>query len=133
MGTKFIEVDASRKGEPGVEEGVKTIEVGGQTITAPIYVQRIDFDDLDPEVTEGLTTVKFAVTVTEEIEELTGEVDEDGSPRTELKEVQVPKWLEVDLGKESLEQYEKVMAPFFAAARETEAPVVPAPRKRRKK
>ncbi|MEV5380352.1 hypothetical protein B7P34_07615 [Streptosporangium nondiastaticum] len=133
MGTKFIEVDETHKGQPGVEEGVKTIEVGGQTITTPIFVQRIDFDDLAPEVTDNLTTVKFAVTVTEEMEDLTGEVDEDGSPVTEIREIQVPKWLEIDLGSESLKQYEEVMAPFFAAARETEAPVIPAPRKRRKK
>ncbi|WP_344964048.1 hypothetical protein [Streptomyces thioluteus] len=32
-------------------------------MTTPIFVQRIDFDDLAPEVTENLTTVKFAVTV----------------------------------------------------------------------
>ncbi|MEU5420738.1 hypothetical protein [Streptomyces sp. NPDC020667] len=112
---------------------MKTIEVGGQAITTPIFVQRIDFDDLAPEVTDGLTTVKFAVTVSEEMEDLTGETHEDGSPMTEIKEIQVPKWLEVDLGPESLKRYEEVMTPFLAAARETEAPTVPAPRKRRKK
>ncbi|MEV4436776.1 hypothetical protein [Streptomyces sp. NPDC049555] len=133
MGTKFIEVDETHKGRPGVEEGVKTIEVGGQTITTPIFVQRIDFDDLAPEVTEDLTTVKFAVTVTEEMEDFTGEMHEDGSPVTEIKEIQVPKWLEVDLGAESLKRYEEAISPFLAAARETEAPAIPAPRKRRKK
>ncbi|MGW1076681.1 hypothetical protein [Streptomyces sp. NPDC002537] len=132
MAVKFVQVDESQKGEPGVEEAVTTTVVGGQTLTTKTYGRLERHDDLDPSVTEDvfLTEILIPVMGTEEYE--TGEMNEDGTATLASRQCLTYERRELDLGAESLKKLHEALQPFADVSRPAQ-PVPAQTRKRRAK
>ncbi|MER6050401.1 hypothetical protein ABT168_23640 [Streptomyces sp. NPDC001793] len=126
-----IQVDESQKGEPGVQEVITPVPVGNQIVKKATYWRSVLQDDLNPEVTEGVTTVKFAVPAMVDEEYETGETNEDGSKEISIRQVLDLKWYEADLGAENLTKLQETVKSFVAVARESEAPAAKPARKKR--
>ncbi|MFI1198537.1 hypothetical protein K2224_18500 [Streptomyces sp. BHT-5-2] len=126
-----IQVDESQKDEPGVQEVITPVPVGNQIVKKATYWRSILQDDLNPEVTEGVTTVKFAVPAMVDEEYETGETNEDGSKEISIRQVLDLKWYEADLGAENLTKLQETVKSFVAVARESEAPAAKPARKKR--
>ncbi|MEW1655036.1 MULTISPECIES: hypothetical protein [unclassified Streptomyces] len=126
-----IQVDESKKGEPGVQEVVTPVPVGNQIVKKATYWQSVLQDDLSPEVTDGVTTIKFAVPAMVEEEYETEETNEDGTQKIGIRQVLDLKWYEADLGAENLAKLQEAVQPFVAAGRESEAPASKPARKKR--
>ncbi|MFF5125752.1 hypothetical protein ACFY41_02265 [Streptomyces syringium] len=132
MAVKFVQVDESEKGEPGVEEAVTTTVVGGQTLTTTTYGRLLQHDDLKPDVTEGVFSVELLVAAKGTEEYDTGEQNEDGSPKIAMRPCVIYERREVDMGEETFKEYLEALQPYVAASREAQQ--VPAQaRKRRAK
>ncbi|MBC2874350.1 MULTISPECIES: hypothetical protein [Streptomyces] len=115
MGTRFIEVDESRKGEPGVRKGDRTLTVGDQSVTQETWVRVEAYDDLDPAVTEDVHTHTFAVPGMD-VRAGTGKDD------TGTRLVPSVQYYRIELGPESLNRLHEALEPFIAAAQECEPP-----------
>ncbi|MYT28222.1 MULTISPECIES: hypothetical protein [unclassified Streptomyces] len=126
-----IQVDESQKGEPGVQEVITPIPVGNQIVKKATYWRSILQDDLNPEVTDGVTTVKFAVPAMVDEEYETGETNEDGTKEIGIRQVLDLKWYEADLGAENLVKLQESVKSFVGIARESEAPAAKPARKKR--
>ncbi|WP_438489893.1 hypothetical protein [Streptomyces sp. S186] len=126
-----IQVDESQKGEPGVQEVITPVPVGNQIVKKATYWRSILQDDLDPAVTDGVTTVKFAVPAMVDEEYETGETNEDGTKEISIRQVLDLKWYEADLGAENLAKLQDAVKSFVGVARESEAPAAKPARKKR--
>ncbi|MGK5639358.1 hypothetical protein ACSNOK_13770 [Streptomyces sp. URMC 126] len=120
MGTRFIEVDESRQGEPGVRKGDRTLTVGDQSITQETWVKVEAYDDLDPAVTEDVHLHTFAVPGME-VRAGSGK-DAAGSGDFETRLVPSVQYYQIELGPESLNKLHDALKPFIAAAQECEPP-----------
>ncbi|MGG2464443.1 hypothetical protein ACO0M4_32570 [Streptomyces sp. RGM 3693] len=126
-----IQVDESQKGEPGVQEVITPIPVGNQIIKKATYWRSILQDDLNPEVTDGVSTVRFAVPAMVDEEYETEEMNEDGTKQIGIRQILDLKWYEADLGAENVARLQEAVKPFVAGARESEAPISKPARKKR--
>ncbi|EMF00700.1 hypothetical protein J7W19_03040 [Streptomyces mobaraensis NBRC 13819 = DSM 40847] len=120
MGTRFIEVDESRRGEPGVRKGGRTLTVGDQSITQETWVKVEAYDDLDPTVTEDVHLHTFAVPGMD-VRVGASEGDGDGGD-FETRLVPSVQYYRIELGPESLNRLHEALEPFIAAAQECEPP-----------
>ncbi|GHF53101.1 hypothetical protein GCM10010218_38180 [Streptomyces mashuensis] len=121
MGTRFIEVDESRQGEPGVRKGGRTLTVGDQSITQETWVKVEAYDDLDPAVTEDVHLHTFAVPGMD-VRVGAAKSGEDGSGELETRLVPSVQYYQIELGPDSLNKLHEALAPFIAAAKECEPP-----------
>ncbi|MEU7640673.1 MULTISPECIES: hypothetical protein [unclassified Streptomyces] len=126
-----IQVDESQKSEPGVQEVITPVPVGSEIVKKATYWRSVLQDDLNPEVTDGVTTVKLAVPALVEEEYETGETNEDGSAKLGVRQVRDMQWYDIDLGEESLTALEAAIRPFTEVARKAEAPGAKPVRKKR--
>ncbi|MEV5504885.1 hypothetical protein [Streptomyces orinoci] len=121
MGTRFIEVDESRRDEPGVRKGDRILTVGDQSITQETWVRVEAYDDLDPTVTRDVHLHTFAVPGME-VRAGAARDDEDGSGEFETRLVPSVQYYQIELGPDSLNRLHDALKPFIAAARECEPP-----------
>ncbi|MEU7134974.1 hypothetical protein [Streptomyces sp. NPDC046261] len=121
MGTRFIEVDESRQGEPGVRKGGRTLTVGDQSVTHETWVKVEAYDDLDPTVTEDVHLHMFAVPGME-VRVGAAKDDEDGSSEFETRLIPSVQYYQIELGPDSLNKLHDALKPFIAAAQECEPP-----------
>ncbi|MEU1308105.1 hypothetical protein ABZ419_04295 [Streptomyces cinnamoneus] len=121
MGTRFIEVDESRQGEPGVRKGGRTLTVGDQSVTHETWVKVESYDDLDPTVTEDVHLHTFAVPGME-VRVGAAKDDEDESSEFETRLVPSVQYYQIELGPDSLNKLHDALKPFIAAAQECEPP-----------
>ncbi|MFK0292575.1 hypothetical protein ACIQU6_19140 [Streptomyces sp. NPDC090442] len=126
-----IQVDESQKDEPGVQEVVTPVPVGSQIVKKATYWRSVLQDDLNPEVTDGVTTVRFAVPAMVDEEYETGEANEDGTKEIGVRQVLDLKWYEADLGAENVAKLQEAVKSFVAVARDSEAPASKPARKKR--
>ncbi|ANZ20622.1 Lsr2 [Streptomyces noursei ATCC 11455] len=126
-----IQVDESQKDEPGVQEVITPVPVGNQIVKKATYWQSILQDDLNPEVTDGVTPIRFAVPEMVDEEYETEESNEDGTKKIAIRQVLDLKWYEADLGAENVAKLQEAVKPFVAVARASEAPTSKPARKKR--
>ncbi|MER7987751.1 hypothetical protein ABTY53_19530 [Streptomyces noursei] len=126
-----IQVDESQKNEPGVQEVITPVPVGSEVVKKATYWRSILQDDLDPQATDGVTTVKLAVPALVEEEYETGETNEDGTAKLGVRQVRDTQWYEIDLSEANVAALQEAVKPFTDVARTIEAPTVKPARKKR--